>query len=159
MSRSWLLPVIVAALVAALVAEVGMTMTDLGPWYHGLRQPDWAPADAAYGAAWTLIYALTALAGVTAWRASRRTADRELLLGAFAANGFLNIVWSLLFFRMRRPDLAFYEGLLLWVSVAALVWVAARVSRPAALLLLPYLAWVTFALTLNFAVVRLNGPF
>ena len=88
-----------------------------------------------------------------------RSASAELIVGAFALNGFLNIVWSLLFFNARRPDLAFYEGIALWLSVAALILLCLKHSRPAALLLLPYLAWVSVAGLLNAEVVRLNGPF
>ena len=159
MSRAWIMPVLFAAVTAMLVAAVGATITDLGTWYHSLRQPSWAPPEAAYGAAWTIIYALCALAAVYAWRATTEARDAEWLIGGFAINGFLNLLWSLLFFRMQRPDLAFYEGLIFLMSVVGLVWIAWRLSRPAGLLLLPYLAWVIFALTLNFNVVRLNGPF
>ncbi|GLR47763.1 TspO/MBR family protein [Sphingomonas astaxanthinifaciens] len=159
LGRPWLLPATLAAGCAIIVAMVGMTLTDLGPWYQSLRQPDWAPAPAVYGVAWTTIYALAALSAVSAWSAAPNRASAELIVGAFALNGFLNIVWSLLFFNARRPDLAFYEGIALWLSVAALILLCLRHSRPAALLLLPYLAWVSVAGLLNAEVVRLNGPF
>ncbi len=76
-----------------------------------------------------------------------------------ALNGLLNIGWSFLFFRLHRPDWALVEGVALWLSIAALILVCRRASRAAALLLIPYLAWVAFALVLNLAVIRLNGPF
>lgn len=157
--RPWILPATLAACAAAMVAAVGMTLTDLGPWYQSLRQPSWAPPPATYGIAWTIIYALAALSAVSAWTAAHDRRDAELVVGAFMANGFLNIVWSLLFFHARRPDLALIEGGLLWLSVAALVVIAARRSRSAAALLLPYLAWVSVAGLLNWEIVRLNGPF
>ena len=159
MSRAWLFPILIAALVATMVALVGMTMTDIGPWYHGLIQPRWAPADAAYGVGWTAIYAFTALAGVTAWIAMPRGREREWLLGLFALNGFLNIVWSLLFFRLHRPDWALIEVLGLWLSIVALLVFIWRRSMTGAVLLLPYLLWVTFAGYLNMTIVHLNGPF
>ena len=65
----------------------------------------------------------------------------------------------MLFFRIQRPDLAFIEVLLLWLSILALIIYCGRFSRGAALLFLPYLAWVTFAGALNWAVVQLNAPF
>lgn len=159
LGRPWPLPAALAAGAAVLVATVGMTLTDLGPWYQSLRQPDWAPPPAFYGVAWTTIYALTALAAVSAWLAAPRRAAADLVLGAFALNGFLNILWSLLFFDARRPDLAFAEGVVLWLSVLSLILISLRYSRSAALLLLPYLAWVSAAGLLNYEVVRLNGPF
>lgn len=157
--RAWVMPVLVALLLAAAVAFMGATMTEIGPWYAALAKPRWAPPDAAYGAAWTVIYALTALAGVRGWLAARTTAEREWLLGLFALNGFLNIAWSLIFFQLRRPDWAVVEVLALWVSVAALILFIWRRSMTGALLLVPYLLWVTFAGYLNMAIVRLNGPF
>lgn len=157
--RAWVMPVLVALVLAAAVAFMGATMTEIGPWYAALAKPRWAPPDAAYGAAWTVIYALTALAGVRGWLAARTTAEREWLLGLFALNGFLNIAWSLIFFQLRRPDWAVVEVLALWVSVAALILFIWRRSMTGALLLVPYVLWVTFAGYLNMAIVRLNGPF
>lgn len=159
MDRAWLFPVIVAGLIATMVALVGMTITDVGPWYHGLVQPRWAPPEAAYGVAWTAIYALTAIAGVTAWLATPTWHEKEWLIGLFALNGFLNILWSLLFFRLHRPDLAQIEVIFLWLSVAALILLVWRRSMLGSLLLVPYLMWVTFAGYLNMNIVHLNGPF
>lgn len=159
MSRAWLLPILIAGMIALIVAILGATITDIGPWYHSLAQPRWAPPDAVYGVAWTAIYAFTALAGVTGWLATPTRQEREWLLGLFALNGFLNILWSLLFFRLHRPDWAVIEVLALWVSVASLMIVIWRRSMTGAVLLLPYLLWVTFAGYLNMIVVRLNGPF
>lgn len=159
MSRTWIFPSILAALAALAVAMLGMTITELGPWYRGLRQPDWAPADPVYGAAWTLIFALAALSAVAAWRAAPDGRAGEMVIGLFALNGFLNILWSLLFFRMQRPDWALVELVFLWVSILVLMGFCGRYSRVSALLLLPYLAWVSFAGLLNWRVVELNGPF
>ncbi len=154
-----LLPVIVAAGAAILVASVGATMTDIGPWYQGLAKPSWQPPDWLFGPAWTLIFSLAALSAVTAWRDAPDRAAREWMVGLFAVNGVLNILWSALFFRVRRPDWALVEVVFLWLSVLALILLLRRYSRPASLLLLPYLAWVAFAAVLNLAVVRLNAPF
>jgi len=159
MGRAWIFPVAIAAGLAMLVALVGMTITDTGPWYRGLTQPSWAPPDAAYGIAWTAIYAFTAIAGVTAWIATPRSSEREWLIGLFCLNGFLNILWSYLFFRFHRPDWALVEVVALWLSVLALLLLFRRRSIAAAALMLPYLFWVTFAGYLNLTIVRLNGPF
>jgi benzodiazapine receptor len=157
--RGRLLPVIVAAGAAIVVASVGATMTDIGPWYQALAKPSWQPPDWLFGPAWTLIFALAALSAVTAWRDAPDQASREWMIGLFAVNGVLNILWSALFFRFRRPDWALFEVVLLWLSVLALILVLRRYSRPASLMLLPYLAWVAFAAAVNLAVVRLNPPF
>lgn len=159
MSRAWLAPVLIAGVAAVLTAIVGATITDIGPWYHQLIQPRWAPPEAAYGIAWTAIYALTATAAVTGWRAMPERRDSDWLVGLFALSGFLNIAWSLIFFRLHRPDWAVIEVVALWLSVAALVVWTWRRSMTGAVLLLPYLLWVTFAGYLNMTIVRLNGPF
>lgn len=159
MTRSWILPSALAAFAALAIAMLGMTITDLGPWYRSLAQPSWAPADPVYGAAWTMIFALIAGSGVLAWREAPSRPAVETLIGLFALNGFLNILWSLLFFQFRRPDWALYELALLWLSIVALMIFTGRLSRPAALLLLPYLAWVSFAGVLNWQIVQLNGAF
>lgn len=159
MSRAWLFPVFIAAIAASMVALVGATITDTGPWYHSLKQPEWAPPDDVYGVAWTAIFALTALASVTGWRAMPSGREREWVVGLFALNGFLNLLWSMLFFRVHRPDWALMEVVLLWMSVAMLMVVIGRRSALGAALLVPYLAWVSFAGYLNYGVVHLNGPF
>ena len=158
-SRGGWRPVAFAAGAAIAVAGLGGLMTDIGPWYLGLKQPAWKPPDWAFGPAWTIIFALAAASGVAAWRSAPSQASREWLLGLFALNGFLNVLWSLLYFRLQRPDWALMEVGLLWLSVLLLMGVAGRYSRKASLLLAPYLVWIAFAGALNAATVRLNGPF
>jgi tryptophan-rich sensory protein len=158
-TRAWVLPLGVSALAAVGIAAVGGTLTDLGPWYRSLQQPSWAPPDEAFPIAWTLVLALWALAAVETWRNLSTRRDQETLIGLFALSGLFNIGWSLLFFRMQRPDWALAELVLLWLSILAMIlWTRSR-SRIAPWLLLPYLLWVTLAGFLNLAVVRLNGPF
>ena len=96
---------------------------------------------------------------ITAWRLAPTAGAASTVVGLFALNGFLNVSWSLLFFRLQRPDWAMAELVLLWLSVLALILVCRPLSRTAALLLMPYLAWVTAAGMLNWEIVRLNGPF
>lgn len=157
MSRSR--PIWIAAGAALSVAVVGGLMTDIGPWYTSLKQPSWKPPDWAFGSIWTTIFALAAAAGVIGWRRGRSRAERELMLVLFAVNGFLNVFWSLLYFRLHRPDWSLYEVPLLWLSVLALIVLLARFAKPAAWLLAPYLVWVATAAVLNWKTVQLNGPF
>lgn len=159
MGGAWIFPTVIAGMLALLVAVIGMTITDIGPWYHALVQPGWAPPDVVYGYAWTFIYATAAIAGVNAWLAMPRRVDREWLIGLYALNGFLNVMWSVLFFQFHRPDWALFEVVGLWLSVLGLILQVWPHSGRAALWLAPYLAWVSFAAYLNLMVVRLNGPF
>ena len=98
-----------------------------------------------------------ASAGV-AWRNARTDAEREWIIGLFAINGTLNVVWSALFFRLHRPDWALIEVVFLWLSVLVPMIVFSRYAKLANWLL-PYLVWVSFAAFLNWEIVRLNGPF
>ena len=159
MNRLMIIPVAVATMAALCIAALGATVTDVGPWYQALAKPAWNPPDVVFPIGWTAIYALITVAGITAWRAARTSAQAEWVVGLFALNGFLNISWSILFFRFQRPDWAFVEVTLLWLSILVLIVYCGRFSRSAALLLMPYLAWVSFAATLNWAVVQLNAPF
>lgn len=151
--------VVTAAAAATAVAGLGALMTDLSPWYYGLEQPSLKPPDWLFGPAWTLIFALCAIAGCRAWIGMTSATSKEWMLAAFAANGCLNLTWSLLFFRLQRPDLALYEVAVLWLSIIVLIVILGRHSWTNAALLLPYLLWVSFAAVLNLAVVQLNGPF
>jgi len=81
------------------------------------------------------------------------------VIAAFLINGFLNVLWSLLFFRFERPDWALYEVAFLWVSIVVMIGLVKRASTSAAVLLLPYLIWVSFAAALNIKIVQLNTPF
>jgi tryptophan-rich sensory protein len=151
--------VLVAAVSALVVAAIGGSLTVIGPWYRGLHKPAWTPPDVAFGVIWTTIFAFIAVSGVTAWRASKSRVTREWIIGLFALNGFLNILWSLLFFRLQRPDWALIEVTAFWLSIAALIVVFWRFSKAAGLLLAPYLVWVSIASLLNYQIVHLNGPF
>ena len=159
MGRSWVLPMIVAGFAALGIAMLGGTITDLGPWYQGLEKPDWTPPNYVFPMAWTAIFALAAIAAVRTRIAAPNARAADTVVGLFALNGFLNILWSLMFFRMQRPDWAFAELLLLWLSVAALIMVCRRYSRFAAAALVPYIVWVSIAGALNWSIVELNGPF
>ncbi len=149
----------VAALATLGVALAGGLLTKIGPWYRGLRKPSWQPPDWAFGPAWTLIFGLTAWAGVLAWLRAPDDGSRLLIVVLFAINGGLNVLWSYLFFTRQRPDWAMGEVALLWLSIVALIVALAPISTLSALLLAPYLLWVSFASYLNWTVVQLNRPF
>ena len=152
-------PVLAAAGAAVGIAILGLITTDLGPWYRNLRKPAWQPPDVLFGPVWTLIFALCALSFVIYWRRLPARNDRLEVIAAFLINGFLNVLWSLLFFRFERPDWSLYEVAFLWVSIIVMMVLVKRRSAPAAILLLPYLIWVSFAAALNLKIAQLNMPF
>ncbi len=152
-------PVATAACAAIAVAAIGGTLTDLGSWYHSLKEPWWKPPDASFGLIWTAIFSMAAAAGVIAWRADHSLRGRQWILGLFAANGFFNVLWSLVFFKLHRPDFSLVEVAALWGSILVLIFFLCRRAPRAGLLMVPYLIWVSIAAALNYQVVVLNGPF
>jgi benzodiazapine receptor len=152
-------PVLTAAAVAIFVGALGGTLTDTGTWYQSLLKPSWQPPDWLFGPAWTVIFALATVSAVYAWRNADSRRERESVVGLFALNGFLNVLWSLLFFAWRRPDWALIEVAFLWLSILLPIIMFWRLAKPASLYLVPYLLWVSFAAFLNLTVVRMNGPF
>jgi translocator protein len=158
LADSWL-PALGAAFGVVAMAMIGGWLTDIGPWYANLKFPPWKPPNWAFGPIWTVILLLAAIAIVITWQATPGGAPRLWLAALLLANGALNIFWNYLFFTIKRPDLAFYGVIALWLSILAIVIAAAQVSTTAALLFAPYLIWVGIAATLNLSIVRLNAPF
>jgi translocator protein len=157
--RSFWRPVVIAAAAAIFIGVLGGTLTDTGPWYQSLHKPPWQLPDWLFGPAWTLIFALATASAVYAWRRASNRVEREWVVGLFALNGFFNVLWSTLFFAMRRPDWALIEVVFLWLSILLPIIVFWRFAKPASLYLVPYILWVSFAAFLNLTVVRLNAPF
>jgi benzodiazapine receptor len=151
--------VIVAALCALALAGAGGLLTEVGPWYRALRKPGLQPPDWLFGPAWTLILGMAAAAGVLAWRGAPDGAAHTRVALLFAVNALFHLLWSPLFFKFKRPDWSLFEVVFLWGSVLALVIGLAPYSAAASWLVVPYLVWVSFAAWLNYAIVRLNGPF
>jgi tryptophan-rich sensory protein len=153
------LEIMVALALVAVCAVAGGLLTEIGPWYESLRFPRLRPPNWVFGPAWTVIFLLIAASGVIAWEAASGSAQRILLITLFIINGALNVLWSPLFFKLRRPDWAFYELIPFWLSIVVLVVTLFQISTLAGALILPYLAWVTFAGWLNLRIVQLNSPF
>jgi tryptophan-rich sensory protein len=101
---------------------------------------------------WTVLYVMMGVAAWLVWRAG----DARVALGIFAVQLVLNMAWSILFFGMKSPISGLVCIVLLWVAIAATIWAFRRKSGVAALLLVPYLAWVSYATTLNGGIVALN---
>ena len=151
--------IVLPVLWGVLVAGAGAWLTELSPWYRELKRPSWQPPDWLFGPAWTVILAMASLSASFAWRNAQDRRSKMLVIGLFCANGVLNVLWSPLFFMLRRPDWALLEVPVLWLSILAPIVLLAPISGTASLLLVPYLVWVSFAAVLNLTIVRLNRPF
>ncbi len=139
------------------VAGIGgaATSSSVGTWYQELQKPSWNPPSWVFGPVWTALYAMMAVAAWLVWR-QPRTNERSGALWAFGAQLGLNLLWSCLFFGLRSPGWALVEIAVLWMAIAFTIGLFRRLSRPAALLMAPYLAWVSFATVLNFTIWTLN---
>ena len=124
----------------------------LAIWYPGLVKPSWTPPSWVFGPVWTLLYPLVAVAGWLVWREGRSRVGTLLFLLQLS----LNAAWPWIFFGERRIDLALLCVALLWLAILGTIRAFWRVSRGAAVLLLPYLGWVGFAAALNAAIWFLN---
>jgi tryptophan-rich sensory protein len=131
------------------------TATSVGTWYPTLAKPSWNPPSWVFGPVWSTLYLLMAVAAWRVWRHVEHP-ERRPALAWFCGQLGLNALWSVLFFGLRSPGLAFAEVLVLWAAIVATLVKFARIDRPAALLWLPYLAWVSFAAVLNGTVWWLN---
>ena len=126
-----------------------------GDWYETLKKPAWRPPNWLFAPAWSVLYLLNAFAGARLYEAA--TPDvLPMVLTLYGVSLALNAAWSGLFFGAKRPDWAFIELIFLWASILAQIVVFARIDETAAWLIVPYLAWVSFAGILNLAMWRLN---
>ncbi|MGL4242837.1 MAG: TspO/MBR family protein [Beijerinckiaceae bacterium] len=126
-----------------------------GAWYETLRKPSWRPPNWLFAPAWTLLYLMIAASGWLVWRKAG-FAGAALPLAVYFIHLVINAAWSWLFFGRRRMDLALADVTALWLSIVLMIWLFAPISETAAWLLVPYLAWVSFAAFLNWTMLRLN---
>ena len=138
-------------------AAIGGTATSraVRDWYPTLVKPAWNPPAWLFGPVWTVLYIAMAVA---AWLVWRRVgwAGARLALTLFMVQLTLNAAWSIIFFGLRNPGAAFAEVVVLWAAILGTLVLFWQVSVPAGILFIPYLAWVSFATVLNFAIWRLN---
>ena len=125
-------------------------------WYAGLTKPSFTPPDWLFGPVWTMLYLLMGVALYLVWRQGIHDRRVQVAMVLFFGQLALNVLWTVLFFGMQSPQLAFIEIILLLLVIAANARAFHRISKPAGLLLVPYMAWVCFAALLNGAIWRLN---
>ncbi|MCC9605706.1 tryptophan-rich sensory protein [Blastopirellula sp. JC732] len=142
--------------VAVGVVGAVFTTPKIPTWYAGLEKPSWTPPNYLFGPVWTTLYILMGIAAWLVWRGGSWTATRAALT-AFAVQLTLNAIWSPLFFGLESPLVGLIVIVLLWLMIGVTIYGFARRATLAALLLVPYFLWVSYASCLNFAIWRLNG--
>ncbi len=146
--------VLIGFVAACFLAAATGILFKPGAWYEQLKKPSWRPPNRLFAPVWSVLYLMIAFSGWLVWYTAGLGALGPLVL--YAIQLLLNAAWTPVFFGLHRLDLGFAVIVLLWLSIAATIAAFASVSAAAAWLMIPYLAWVTFASLLNFAVWRLN---
>jgi tryptophan-rich sensory protein len=143
------------AITFAAAALGALASRDAANFYASLSLPTWAPPASVFGPVWTVLYLLMAIALWRAWTAAPE-GRRALPVALYLAQLLANTLWSWLFFAWHQGALALADIGVLWVLIVVTMDVFHRHDRWAAWLLLPYLAWVSFAAALNYAVWQAN---
>ncbi len=125
-------------------------------WYPTLVKPWFNPPSWVFGPVWTILYVMMGIAAYLVWRKGLEESGVKTALILFSIQLGLNGIWSLLFFGMRSPGIAFIEIVFLWCAIVATLIAFFRQSKAAGALFIPYWAWVSFAVVLNFSLWRLN---
>lgn len=152
------LPLVVIVGLTLLVALSGSALTtaELSTWYVTLNLPSWTPQGSVIGFAWTTIFILTAISALIVWENAPRDSRLWWIALLFLLNGVLNVGWSYLFFNQHLIGASILEMLVLNATTIVLVFLIWPISRLAAILLSPYVGWVTFATYLAYSVWQLN---
>jgi tryptophan-rich sensory protein len=132
------------------------TARGVDTWYPTLAKPSFNPPAWVFGPTWTVLYILMGVALFLVWRQGPSAQGVRFALTVFAVQLVLNALWSIIFFGMQSPAWAFVEIILLWLAILATLWAFWRVTPAAGWLLVPYLAWVSFATVLNGSIWVLN---
>lgn len=144
--------------VAALLFFAVGGITTIGlPWYETLTIPSWTPPELLVAFIWGALFLCTAISVSLFWEKSNRSeASFKSIIGMYMANALLLLLWNYLFFGMHRLDVAFWVAVVVGVSVLVIMARLWKEARTSALLLLPYLAWMLYALFLTYEVLVLN---
>ena len=146
--------VLIGFVAACFLAAATGILFKPGAWYEQLKKPSWRPPNWLFAPVWTVLYLMIAFSGWLVWHTAGKGLPAPL--APYAIQLLLNAAWTPVFFGLHRLDLGFAVIVLLWLSIAVTIAAFAPVSAAAAWLMVPYLAWVSFASLLNFAVWQLN---
>lgn len=132
------------------------SMNSIQSWYYALEKAPWNPPNWVFGPAWTILYVLMTLAIWIVFLSNGNQRIKRICYSLFFLQLFVNFLWSIFFFSMQCPALAFLDIVVLTVLIVYNIFYYYKINKLAAWLMVPYLFWVLFAATLNFSIVILN---
>ncbi len=141
-----------------IVGAIGgfFTSSSVKTWFPTLIKPSFNPPAWLFAPVWTILYILMGISFFLVWAKAAESRKKTIGLSFYFAQLFFNFCWSFLFFYARQPGWALVDILVLWILIALTMFWFAKLYKPAAWLLVPYLLWVSFATALNFAIWQLN---
>jgi tryptophan-rich sensory protein len=146
---------VIVCLLAGMIGSI-FTMPKILTWYATLAKPEFAPPNWVFGPVWTTLFVLMGISLYLIWNKGAKDKNVKMAIYVFAVQLALNILWSFLFFGLESPFYGFVGIAVLWAAIAATMWKFYGIDKKAAYLLMPYIAWVSFASLVNYAVWMLN---
>jgi translocator protein len=149
---------IASVLIVFFTGAVGTlaTLPQITTWYAALAKPSWTPPNDWFGPIWSTLYILIGIALFLIWRQGIERRDVRFAMGIFAVQLILNLLWSLVFFGLHSILGGFIIIMVLWIAILANMIAFYVLSKPAGILMVPYLIWVSIASYLNYSVLLLN---
>jgi tryptophan-rich sensory protein len=154
-----IIKLVVSIIICQLAGFIGAIFTSrsIPIWYASLKKPSFNPPESLFGPVWTALFLLMGISLFLIWQKGLTYDGVKLALILFGVQLILNILWSILFFGLRSPLAGFIEIIILWVLILMTILAFYKISQVAAILLIPYILWVSFAAILNFSLWRLNA--
>lgn len=153
-----IIKLIISIIICQLVGVIGSIFTApaIYSWYQNLIKPSFNPPNWIFGPVWVALFLLMGISLYLVWKKGIAKKETKIAVAVFAFQLFLNIFWSFIFFNQKYPLAAFIEIISLFTAILATILAFYKISKTAALLLLPYILWVSFAAVLNFFLWRMN---
>ena len=155
--KNWI-KAFIAILIPLLVGGISgyFTATGVGTWYIQINKPTWNPPNQIFAPMWTTLYIMMGIALFLIWKSNAAAADKKKAITFWGIQMLLNFLWSFIFFNQHLIGHALADIVGMWLFILFTIFAFAKIHKTAAWLLVPYIAWVSFAGVLNYAIWRLN---
>jgi len=147
---------IIICLSAGFIGSI-FTADSISTWYAEIEKPFFNPPNWVFAPVWTTLFILMGISLYLVWKRGIAKEGVKIALTLFGVQIVLNTLWSILFFGMKSPFLAFMEIIILWAAILLTILKFMKISKTAGYLLVPYILWVSFAAVLNFSIFILNS--